>query len=305
MVFRSSLSLFKTNWVKALKFFLYYIVVWGICFAMFLPVFLKFKDLVISNFNSLNVNFNGAFAGPIGPNLQNFVHAAVTSVVDIFSSNVALAIYGLIVVFVILPFFINLGKYALCQSLYSYMTSNSKIGFFSAYIKSLKHSVVFALTKTFYNAVFMACTCAIVFGLAYIENDFFVRNFLCVVEFIVLTLLFTTNHLFIMGWMPALIVFDCNIFRAYYKGVKAVTRHLFKTFVLTAVRFAFFWICVFVFGFYVLSVLIPGMAIALIFFGMITFYISQGMRYYVSATQIMTPKKLEEVDNINKTASIL
>jgi hypothetical protein len=60
-----------------------------------------------------------------------------------------------------------------------------------------------------------------------------------------------------------------------------------------------------VFGFYVLSVLIPGMAIALIFFGMITFYISQGMRYYVSATQIMTPKKLEEVDNINKTASIL
>ena len=305
MVFRSSWSLFKTNWVKALKFFLYYIVVWGICFAMILPVFLNFKDLVISNFESFNVKFSGVFAGSVGPNIQNFVHATVSSVVDIFNSNVGLAIYGFLVVFVILPFFINLGKYALCQSLYSYMTSNSKLGFFSAYIKSLKHSVVFALCKTAYNLVFMAGCCAAVFGLAYVQSEFFVTHLLCAIEFVVLVLLFTVNHLFVMGWMPALIVFDCNIAKAYSKGVKAVRRHLFKTLVLTAARFVFFWVCVFVFGFYVLSVLIPGMAVALIFFGMITFYISQGMRYYVSASKIMTPKKLEEVDNINKTASIL
>ncbi len=305
MVFRSSWNLFKTNWVKALKFFLYYIVVWGICFAMIVPVFLAFKDVVLSEFDANNVVFGGVFAGAIGPNIQNFVHATVNSVVDIFNTNVGLAIYGLLVVFVILPFLINLGKYALCQSLYSYMTSNSKLGFFSAYIKSLKHSVVFALCKTAYNLLFMAGCCAAVFGLAYIQSDFFVTNLLCLTEFVVLTLLFTINHLFVMGWMPALIVFDCNIAKAYSKGVKAVRRHFLKTFVLTAARFAFFWICVFVFGFYVLSVLIPGMAVALIFFGMITFYISQGMRYYVSASKIMTPKKLEEVDNINKTASIL
>lgn len=305
MVFRSTLKLFKTNWVKALKFFLYYIVVWGVCFAMFLPVFLQFKGLVIDNFNSFNVNFSGAFGGAIGPNIQNFVFATVQSVKDIFTNNVGIAIYGLIVVFLFLPFFINLGKYALSSSLYSYMTSNSQIGFFSSYIKSLKHSVVFALVKALYNAVFMAFATAIVFGLAYIDNAFFVNNFLCVTEYIVLILLFTLNHMFVMGWVPSLIVFDCNIFKGYLKGCKAVNRHFLRIFFLTAIRFATFWICVIVFGFYVLSVLVPVMAIALIFFGMVTFYTSQGMRYYVSATQIMTPKKLEEVDNINKTASIL
>lgn len=305
MVFRSSWNLFKANWVKTLKFFLYYIVVWGICFAMFLPVFFEFKDLVISNFNSFGVNFSGAFAGAIGPNIQNFAHALVKSVVDVFNANIGLAIYGFIVVFVFLPFLINLGKYALCKSLYSYMTSNSKIGFFSSYVASLKHSVVFALAKTAYNVIFMACTAALVFGIAHIESEVFVRSFLCAVEFFVIVLFFTTNHLLVMGWIPANIVFDCGIVKAYVKGMKAVTRHFWKTFALTAIRFALFWLSVFIFGFYVMSVLIPLMAIALLFFGMITFYISQGMRYYVSASKIMTPKRLEEVDNINKTASIL
>lgn len=305
MVFINSLKLFKSNWTKALKFFLYYVVVWGVCFAMILPVFLNFKDAVIANFNSYNVNFNGAFGGAIGPNLQNFIFATVESIKDVFTTNVGLAVYGLIVVFLILPFLINLGKYAFYQSLHSYMTSYSQIGFFSAYVKSLKNSVVYALIKAVYNILFMAVAGAVVFGLAYIRDEFFVRYLLCFVEYVVLVLLFTVNHMFVMGWVPSLVVFDCNIFKAYLKGLKAVKRHFIKIFFLTALRFAFFWIMVIVFGFYVLSVLIPVMAISLIIYSMITFYISQGMRYYISQTQIMTPKKLEEVDNINKTASIL
>lgn len=272
---------------------------------MILPVFFEFKNLVVSNFESYNVIFKGIFSGGVGQNIQNFIYATVNSVVDIFNTNVGLAIYGVFVVFVVLPFCINVGKYALQESLYAYMTSNSKIGFFSVYVRSLKKSLLFAIGKTIYNVFFLAVSFLAVFGLAYIKDKFFVNYLLCLTEFVVLVILFTINQITVLGWAPSLVVFDCNIFKAYCKGIKAVKRHLGKTLVSTALRFAIFWAFVIVFGFYTLAIIVPAMAICMAFYGMVVFYTSQGMRYYVSATQIMTPKKLEEVDDINKTASIL
>ncbi len=305
MVFVNSLRLLFSNWGKALKFFLYYVVIWGICVALFLPAIFEFKSILSASLNDLADCFAGVFKGSLGQNLHSLIGTVADFVVDIFNANTGIAIYGLIIVFVVLPFLINIGKYTLDFMLYSYMTSKNQIGFFSALVKNLKNSSLFALCKIVYNIVFLAITAFAVFGLAQVKDTSFISYGLPILELFVVTFLFAINQILVLGWTPALIVFDCGVVKAFSKGVKAVRRHFWKYFGVTFGYFLIFWVLITVFGVYTMTVLVPLMTILLAVMDMTVFFTSQGMRFYVNDTQILTPKKLEEVDNINKTAFIL
>lgn len=304
-MFVYSLRLLGSNWSKALKLFLYYVVIWGICFALFLPVFFAFKQIVVANFKPILSSFQGVFQGSVGSGLHNLFEMTFKSVTEAASANPGLFVYGLIVLFVFLPFLINVGKYTFCEMLYSYMTSKNQIGFFSALVKGLARALLFALCKTIYNFILWGITCTAVIGIGLIDNPVFVTYFLPLVEFVVLVLVFSLNQLSVLGWMPALIVFNCNIFTAYRKGFKAVGRHFWATFGATAAFFFLFWLITIVLGLYSMVVLVPVMGIVLCVYNMTIFFSSQGMRFYYNANNILTPKRLEEVDNINKTAYIL
>ncbi|MBR1890183.1 MAG: hypothetical protein IJ817_00675 [Clostridia bacterium] len=305
MVFLHSLRLFKSNWFKTLKFFLYYIVVWGVCFALILPSYFEFRGIVVNNFAGADIGFFGVFSGTFGANLQNIINVCANTITDLFNANVGLAVYGILIVFVLLPFLINIGKYALSYTLYYYMTSNNQMGFLSALVKSLNRSIVFALFKTLYNLLFMAITFGVIYGLAQFDNSYFINHLLWFTIFVALILLFSFEQMSVLGWIPALIVFDCNVFRAYKKGIKAVRRHFGKTLLVATLYFAAFWAIFLIFGIWILTIIIPLMTIVLCVYNMTAFFTSQGMRFYINKTNIMTPKKLEEVDDINKTAYTL
>ena len=305
MVFVNSLRLLWSNLGKALKFFLYYVVVWGICVALFLPVFFEFKSIFNSALKELAECFAGVFKGGLGQNMHTMTGTVVDLIKDVFQSNLGIAIYGLIVVFVILPFLVNVGKYTLDFMLYSYMTSKNNVSFFSAFVKSLKKSTLFALCKMVYNIIFLAITAVAIFGLGAVKDQTFITYALPIVELLVVVSLFTLNQIWMLGWTPALIVFDCGVFTALKKGIKAVRRHFWKIFGVTFGYFLIFWLLITVFGVYSMVVLVPLMTILLAVMDMTVFFTSQGMRFYVNDSQILTPKKLEEVDNINKTAFLL
>ena len=127
MVFVNSLRLLGANLGKALKFFLYYIVVWGICIALFLPCIFEFKDIFSASLNDLSSCFAGVFKGNLGQNLHSMVGTVIDLMKDLFNANLGLAIYGVIVVLVILPFLVNVGKYTFDFMLYSYMTSKNQL----------------------------------------------------------------------------------------------------------------------------------------------------------------------------------
>ena len=307
MTFLNSLKLFGTNWVKALKFILYYFVVWGLCIALLLPAFFEFKDLILSSFETVNSAsaMNGVFGGSMGQSLFFLLNNTSYLVLAIFTQNLSMAIFAFAVVLIILPFLINIGKYTFNEMMYSYMTSKAKVGFFSALIRSLKRSVVFSLCKTLYNLCFVAIVLFSLYGLSLISDANFIVYFLPIVTYVVLVVLYTINQLTVLGWASAMIVFDCNVFSAYRKGVKAVKRHTLTTFATTSLYFALFWAIMIVFGAYCFVALVPIMSALLCIFDMVVFFTSQGMRFYINETQILTPKKLEEVDNIHKSASIL
>lgn len=305
MVFINSIKLFGSNFTKALKFFLFYIFVWGLCFALFLPAFFGFKDLIVSHLQAVSSTYVGVFAGNLGINIAILILTIFETLKQLFVTNVSLAIYGIFVIFIILPFFVNVGKYTLDEMLYSYMTSKSKLGFFSALVKSLKKSLLFAITKTFYNLLCLLIVGFVLFGLANVPSLFFISYILPFCVFVILVLFFTIHQLTVLGWASAMIVFDCNVFVAYHKGLKAVKRHFWTSFGTTFLYFFLFWALIMIFGVYTLIALIPFMTALLCVYDMTAFFTSQGMRFYVNDTQILTPKKLEEVDNINKTAFIL
>ncbi len=305
-MFGYSLKLLGSNWQKALKLFLYYIVVGGICFALFLPAFFEFKALFITNFKDAMPLFSGVFGNlPLGDMFARLINISYQTFLGAAVQNIGLFIYGLIVIFVFFPFLINLGKFAFSSMLYSYMTSLSKIGFFSAMIKTLSKALLYSLCKTIYNFILWTIVFVACFGIGMIPNAFFTRYFLPLVLFVILVVAFALNQLSVLGWMSALIVFDCNVFSAYKKGFKAVKRHFWTTLAVAVLCFFWFWLLTFVFGFYSLAVLIPFVGILLCVQNMAAFFSSQGMRFYYTSTNILTPKKLEEVDNINKTAYIL
>lgn len=305
MVFLNSFKLFSSNWLKTLKFILYYVVIWGLCFALALPCFFALKDLVVSNFRAENISLMGIFADGYGAGFKNSLNICSATVVDVFQTNLGLAIYGLVVFFVILPFFVNLGKYAYLEMLDSYMSSHSQVGFFSALIKSLKKSVPFALCKVLHNIVFCAIILFSLYGLSLIEDASFISYGLIPVSLLVLTIMFALNHLLIMGWPIASIVFDNNVLSAYKKGLKAVKRHFWKSLFMAFTFSLFFWLISLMGGIYAFLILIPVGTAFLCLCDIVSFFTSQGMRFYINDTQILTPKKLEEVDKISKTAFLL
>ncbi len=302
-----SLKLFGNNWAKALKLFLYYLIVWGICICLLLPCFFAFKSVIVDGFvaNDFTKAFSGVFLGTLGKGMHNLASGSYDVFISVFNLNLGLAIYGLLIVFVLMPFLMNIGKYTFCVTLYYYMTSKSEVGFCGTMVKSLKKSTCFAACKVAHNLVFLSIILACVYSLALIENTLFSVHFLPWVVLLVLVLVFTLNQILVLGWCPAMIVFDCNVFVAYKRGFKAVRRHFLATLGTTVLCFVLFWALIFIFGIFTMTVLVPLMTILLCIYNMVAFFMSQGMRFYVNATNIMTPKKLEEVDNINKTAFIL
>ena len=307
MMFVNSLKLFGSNWVKVLKFLLYYVVILGISFALFLPVFFEFKEILSAcHDTAVSTNsFNGVFQGALGQNLHSLIYTSWALIVTAFSQNIGMAIYGIIVLAFFLPFLANVGKYTFYEMMYSYMTSKNEKGFFSAFAESLKKSVVFALVRTFYNMFFLCIALLTIYALGMISNPIFITYALPFVVFIVLVAFFSLNQNMVLGWAPAMIVFDCNVFVGFRKGVKAVKRHFWSILGTTTLYFVLFWLICLLFGVYPLVAIAPVMTVLLCVYNMVVFFTSQGMRFYVNGKHILTPKKLEEVDNINKTAYIL
>ena len=110
---------------------------------------------------------------------------------------------------------------------------------------------------------------------------------------------------FIAGWAPAMIVFDENVFSSYKKGIVAILRRGFKVFSTAFVVFVLLSILAMVIGLYSLIIILPCIYPFLNIFEMVAFFSSQGMRFYVDADTIKSPKKLEEVDKIDKTKYLL
>lgn len=312
MMFKNSLKLITANFTTVWKLILYYIIVCALIVGLIYPVSgtlyegLNAGGAVDSLFDcatSLNASSH------IFNLLQN-LYVALTSIfsafITLFSTHTFVAIYSCFVVFYLMPFLFGLADLPVQETLYGYMSSLTRYGFLHCYIRKFGKSALFQLFK---DLIMLPINCLLIYVFVQILSlttlggpIIYAIPFIVVIVMCILTTLKVTLF---SGWIPACVVYDCNMFVGLAKGFTAIFRRFWKSF-STVLMFMF---CIFavnyLFGTFAFIITIPTSIMLLNIFGMVMFYGSQGMRYYVDLDTIVSPRKLEEKDEFRKIKNLI
>lgn len=307
MMFKNSVKLLCSNFDKVWKLLVFHILTIGLCFGL-LCVFknqyasalnLAWSEANLGSYLQTGTLYGDSFFGAL-TSIANFV---VIFFGKIFA-NVWQGLYFCLIVFYVLPFFINIGKYVISEMMYGYMSAGQKQSFTGCLLKTLPSSMAYASLKTLLSIPFDALVVAGIWGVTRIEGSFMVylMPFLLV---IVASIFMGIRELFVGGWAPAKITYAHNIARSYGIGLRASLRRSDTIYSSAFVIYLLTFVLTLVFGAYSLIILLPVVFPLLDIFEMVAFFSSQGMRFYVDNETIVSPKKLEEVDKIEDAKYIL
>jgi hypothetical protein len=311
-MFRNSIKLLIANFSTVWKLILYYILVIGIVIGLVAPFFgvlntvfnssgilYRLGDL-LSTFN-VSVNFI-AFV----TELNLILGVIINSFISLFISNVWVAIYLVVLITYIIPVLFGLADLAVGQTLFGYMSSLTKYNFTGSYLSMLGRSIRFQLFK---NLVCLPINVliAIVFiaTLKLSAIGGLMIYFLPIIIILSILILVSLKKTIFSGWVPAIVVYDCNMFVALGKGMQAVFRRFFRILSTALIMTLLVFALAYLFGTYALLVITPLAMMLFYVFEMVGFYSSQGMRFYVDLDTIVKPKLLEECDSFKKVKNII
>ena len=308
MIFRNTVRLLLTNFSNVWKALLYYLIcivlTFAVCWTIASPIIAKLTEAnVFSNFINL---LNSFFSSPKGVvySLDEIINTAW----NVLTTNIQFRFnYIFLIVWVVLvfPFTLDLAQLAFGEVLYGYMTSQVKYSFSGRYIKNIGKSCVYALVRYFVLLVFNVFAFALVVGVIKIATmGSILHLFLALVMLSFLVCFVTFKHAIFSCWMPAIAVLNCNPFKALKYNFKCVFRKFFSiysnylTLVITAIAINVMF-CVFTLSIS-LIVTLPLTAFVFVIFQMVSYFSSQGMRFYVYPDMFITPKKIKEQETIKK-----
>ena len=311
-MFRNSVKLLFSNFATVWKLLLYYLIITLIGVGLVAPVFSSVVEVFRShNFFEVLVDLLTTFN--LGTNILSIfasfgtvISTLVACILDYFVIHTWLAVYLTFLFVVLLPFLYELGGIAAGEILYGYMSSQAQVNFtgriFSSVRKSFKYILAKLLIATPINILIFFLIYK-VFALTALGGT--IKFAVPLIITLVLCLLFTLRLVLFSGWLPALIVNDCGVWSAFARGIRAVGRRFFRTF-STMLVFVLLNICIDVlFGSIAFLLLVPLGVYFVYIIDFVMFYGSQGMRYYVDADTIISPKRLEEVDRFKRCKDII
>lgn len=312
MMFRNSVKLLFSNFATVWKLLLYYLIITLIGVGLVAPVFSSVVEVFRShNFFEVLVDLLTTFN--LGTNILSIfasfgtvISTLVACILDYFVIHTWLAVYLTFLFVVLLPFLYELGGIAAGEILYGYMSSQAQVNFtgriFSSVRKSFKYILAKLLIATPINILIFYLIYK-VFALTALGGT--IKFAVPLIITVVLCLLVTLRLVLFAGWLPALIVNDCGVWSAFARGIRAVGRRFFRTF-STMLVFVLLNICIDVlFGSIAFLLLVPLGVYFVYIIDFVMFYGSQGMRYYVDADTIISPKRLEEVDRFSRCKDII
>lgn len=312
MMFRNSVKLLFSNFATVWKLLLYYLIITLIGVGLVAPVFSSVVEVFRShNFFEVLVDLLTTFN--LGTNILSIfasfgtvISTLVACILDYFVIHTWLAVYLTFLFVILLPFLYELGGIAAGEILYGYMSSQAQVNFtgriFSSVRKSFKYILAKLLIATPINILIFFLIYK-VFALTALGGT--IKFAVPLIITVVLCLLVTLRLVLFAGWLPALIVNDCGVWSAFARGIRAVGRRFFRTF-STMLVFVLLNICIDVlFGSIAFLLLVPLGVYFVYIIDFVMFYGSQGMRYYVDADTIISPKRLEEVDRFSRCKDII
>jgi len=309
MMFKNSIKLLCANFAEVWKLLVYHILSIAVCFgllAVFHKDYISFFNLAyqqsgLSGFLSTGTLFG---AGNIAATLTSIANFAITYFKLMFASNVWVGVYFVAIIFYLLPLLMNMGKVVTCELIYGYMSACQKQSFLGTYVKTLKTSLAYASIKVLYSIPFNALIVLSMWALTRIDNNVF--DYIMPFAFVIVPAIFMAfKELLNAGWAPAKVVYNHNIFKSYSIGMRAVFRRGAKVFSTSFIFYLLAIVISVVLGLYSIIIIIPLISPLFHIFEMVSFFSSQGMRFYVDNDTILSPKKLEEVDKIEDAKYLL
>ena len=306
MMFKNSVRLLCANFDKVWKLLVYHILSIGVCVALLAIFYNYYIDAGSLAYEESNLSSFFATGTLYGSSIANGLTAVADFVIIFFReifANIGIGIYFVIITFIIFPLLLNQGKYVTCEMMYGYMSSCTKQSFTGTYLKSLK-AFGYSALKVLYSLPFNAMIVLSMWGLTRINNQVF--DYIMPFAFVIVpALLMAFKETFTGGWAPAKVVYNQNIFKSFSIGMRAVLRRGARVFSTAFIIFLLAIVLSIVLGLYSIIIILPLISPLLHIFEMVMFFSSQGMRFYVDLDTILTPKKLEEVDKIEKAKFIL
>lgn len=308
MNFVNYLKISFSNWDKMWKLALFRIVVWCFVLALIAPFYSAIKDVILSSWNfELFKEFAGAglfFGKNVTLTFAVVAETLIGALGMLFTKYLAAGIYISIILFIVRPFLMNIGRYVVSEMMYGYMSSHAKHGFMPSLIRTLKNSLSYAALRMLFCLPFNVLAAGIFYCLLLVPGE----GFAIAMPFIFLTsftILASIKQLLIMGWAPAMVVSGENVANSFGGGIAATFRGFGKSALFAVCVYFALTLLAFGFGVFSLLIIVPLCAIITSSFEMMNYFSCQGMRYYTNKDTVLSSKKLEEQDRITKAKFLL
>ena len=311
MKLNNSIKLAIANFALFWKIFVYKIIAFGLSILFVLPIFGVLKNVcVASGLSTLlgNMFSSSAFQSvtTLSNNVYQIFNAFFESIKLLASTNVIALIYLIILFFIIIPFLFKLSDVPASESAYSYISSLNKNSFAVNFISMLDKSMGYSILRALLEIPFVLILFGGVYGLLALGLTNAVMAIISpLLVFVFIILMCALNNSFFNGWAPSIVVFNVCAGKAFKKGIKSVNRNFFSILSSFSVVMTVCVALLYLFGIYAFIVTIPLLSLIYAVFGQVLFFESQGMDYYISPDKIITPKKLECTDRIQKIKYII
>ncbi len=309
MSFKNYLKIAFSNFDKMWKQLFYRIIVWAVIIALLAPFYSVIKNIVLANWNfDLFKEFAGAglfYGKNVAITFAAVADVLISALSTLFVQYTAVGVYFALILFIVKPFLMNIGRYVISELMYGFMSSHTKHGFCSSLVRTLKKSLPYSILRTFFCLPFNAFCTASFYFLLQVNLG---ASFTIAMPFIFLVLgmiVLSIKQVLIMGWAPAMVVSGENVFRSFGIGLKASLRGFGGSAIFSLSAYFAFILLSFGFGVFSLVIIVPLCAIITSVFEMMNFFSCQGMRYYADKDTVLSSKKLEEQDRITKAKFLL
>ena len=316
MMYKNAFKLVISNFHLVWKTLLYQIFVVlitiGLAFACSLPIINVISNAgifktIAGSFNEFATNFNIY-------KLFSDLILSVESLFKVIAENInSLWLYivlFLVIIVLVRTILRGFSNFASTGVLYNYLSSNIKVSYVANltnnFFKNIKFQLAYLIVELPINLLIVFCAYMLFKWMLSLSGLILLAP---IVLIILLVLVISLKQTIFSAWLPALITFNCSIFGALKKGIKAVFRRFYRSYstailILATLVILNVFCALCTFGASLLLTL-PISSLTINIFGMVVFYSSQGMRFYVDSENVITTKKMEETDAFSKLKFIV
>lgn len=312
MILKNSIKLLGSNFISVWKLLAYKLVVLAIVAGLFCTTLgyltnLSQFDILIKSIANLFSTFSFITAPPDLMTSLYDVFANLFALIAQIAVNLPFVLVFLVFLFaILLPYLWHLSDFAVSETLFGYMASQTKFGFTSSLIRNLQSANSYSWLYVFVVLPINLFLVGIVVGLTKLATlSGVVALFAPMLALIAILVVFSLKFTLLSSWSSAMTVTNANVFKGFVLSLRAVSRNFMKVWSM-GIILVFAYMCVTLLtGMFGFVILLPLYCFMVSVFGMILFFENMGMRYYLDNETIRQPKKLEQTDKIRKLKNVL